>query len=84
MKKTPQNRFIRFLLENSIFLILGAAIGLIWANIDHESYEFITEEPPAAASGLFPPFQAVPVPVPMWGFGMPGWGWPGATWTPFW
>jgi NhaA family Na+:H+ antiporter len=45
MKKTPQNRFIRFLLENSIFLILGAAIGLIWANIDHESYEFIKEEP---------------------------------------
>ncbi|MBN1157857.1 MAG: Na+/H+ antiporter NhaA [Bacteroidales bacterium] len=31
-------RFITFLLENSVFLLLGAAIGLIWANINHESY----------------------------------------------
>lgn len=32
---------INFLLENSIFLILGALIGLLWANLDHESYEHL-------------------------------------------
>ncbi|MBN2318889.1 MAG: Na+/H+ antiporter NhaA [Acidobacteria bacterium] len=45
MKKRPQSRVIRFLLENSAFLIIGAAIGLVWANVDHESYEFIKETP---------------------------------------
>jgi NhaA family Na+:H+ antiporter len=45
MAKIPQNPVIRFLMENSIFLILGAAISLIWANVNHESYEFITEQP---------------------------------------
>ena len=45
MKKSLQNRFIRFLLENSIFLIVGAFVGLVWANVDHESYEFIKETP---------------------------------------
>ena len=30
---------IQFLLENSAFLIGGAAIGLVWANMAHESYE---------------------------------------------
>jgi NhaA family Na+:H+ antiporter len=45
MKKSPRYRVIRFLLENSIFLIVGAAVGLIWANVDHESYEFIKETP---------------------------------------
>jgi NhaA family Na+:H+ antiporter len=45
MKKQPQNRVIRFLMENSAFLIIGAAIGLVWANIDHESYEFLKETP---------------------------------------
>jgi NhaA family Na+:H+ antiporter len=34
-------RVIRFLLENSVFLILGAAIGLIWANLDTEGYRYI-------------------------------------------
>ncbi len=32
-------RGIVFLLENSLFLILGAVFALIWANYDHESYE---------------------------------------------
>ncbi len=45
MKKRPQNRVIRFLLENSAFLIVGAAVGLVWANVDHKSYEFIKETP---------------------------------------
>ena len=45
MKKRSQNPVIRFLLENSAFLIIGAAVGLVWANIDHESYEFIKETP---------------------------------------
>ena len=34
MKKT-----IRFLLENSMFLIIGTVAALIWANVDHVSYE---------------------------------------------
>ena len=45
MKNRSQNRLIQFLLENSAFLIIGSAIGLIWANIDHESYEFIKATP---------------------------------------
>ena len=45
MGKSAPTRFIRFLLENSIFLIAGAAIGLVWANVDHEVYEFIKKEP---------------------------------------
>ena len=32
---------IAFLFENSIFLIVGALIGLIWANIDEDSYKHI-------------------------------------------
>jgi NhaA family Na+:H+ antiporter len=30
---------IRFLLENSLFLLVGAVAGLVWANVDHASYE---------------------------------------------
>ena len=45
MRKKAPTRFIRFLLENSIFLIVGAAIGLVWANVDHDVYEFIKKEP---------------------------------------
>ncbi len=29
---------IRFLLENSLFLVVGAVGGLLWANLDHASY----------------------------------------------
>ena len=43
MKKRSPAKVIRFLLENSIFLILGAAIGLLWANLDHAGYEFIKD-----------------------------------------
>lgn len=42
LKPHPRiNRTIKFLLENSAFLILGATIGLVWANVDHHSYERI-------------------------------------------
>jgi len=34
-------KVINFLFENSIFLIAGAAIALVWANVDHHSYEVI-------------------------------------------
>ncbi len=34
--------YIHFLLENSLFLIAGTAIGLIWANTDLEGYENLT------------------------------------------
>ncbi|HEX4954379.1 MAG TPA: Na+/H+ antiporter NhaA [Thermoanaerobaculia bacterium] len=41
MARTNQNlpKPIRFLLENSAFLILGAMAGLAWANLDHPGYE---------------------------------------------
>ena len=32
---------INFLLENSAFLVAGAVVGLVWANLSHESYEVI-------------------------------------------
>ena len=38
-------RTIRFLLENSLFLIGGAILGLFWANLDHEGYEAFVEMP---------------------------------------
>jgi NhaA family Na+:H+ antiporter len=36
---------IRFLLENSLFLILGAVVGLVWANVDHAGYEALLHFP---------------------------------------
>ena len=38
-KKTIEG--IGFLLENSLFLIIGTLAALIWANINHETYESI-------------------------------------------
>ena len=35
--------YIDFLVENSLFLIGGTLIGLIWANTDLEGYEHFTE-----------------------------------------
>lgn len=32
---------VRFLLENSLFLVIGAVTALIWANVDLESYEHL-------------------------------------------
>jgi Na+:H+ antiporter, NhaA family len=32
---------INFLLENSLFLIFGAVGGLVWANMDYESYQHL-------------------------------------------
>lgn len=36
---------IRFLLENSLFLIFGAIAALIWANVDNETYQHFIELP---------------------------------------
>lgn len=36
---------IRFLLENSLFLILGSVVGLAWANLDHAGYEALLHLP---------------------------------------
>jgi NhaA family Na+:H+ antiporter len=36
---------ITFLLENSLFLIAGAVIALVWANVGHHSYEGIAHNP---------------------------------------
>ena len=36
---------IKFLLDNSLFLIMGAVGGLIWANLDHDSYHHFVEYP---------------------------------------
>jgi len=33
---------VRFLFENSMFLIAGAIAGLIWANVDHAGYALFT------------------------------------------
>jgi hypothetical protein len=35
---------IRFLLENSFFLIIGTAAGLTWANLNWPSYERIIHQ----------------------------------------
>ena len=35
------NSSIRFLLENSLFLIGGAIIALVWANVDYASYDHV-------------------------------------------
>jgi len=43
---------IRFLLENSLFLIFGAVAALIWANVDPESYAHFIELPLAHLSWL--------------------------------
>ncbi len=43
--RNRSKRFISFLLENSIFLILGTVIGLIWVNVDHESYMHLKHIP---------------------------------------
>ncbi len=32
---------IKFLFENSLFLVIGAVAALAWANLDHESYEHL-------------------------------------------
>lgn len=38
-------RTIAFLFENSLFLILGAVVGLVWANLDHPGYEALLHLP---------------------------------------
>lgn len=38
-------KFIKILLENSLFLIFGAIAGLVWANVDHASYENLLHFP---------------------------------------
>jgi len=35
---------IQFLLENSLFLIIGAAVGLVWANLDNGSYSQVKND----------------------------------------
>src|SRR5882724_4729667 len=36
--------YINFLLENSLFLVVGAFAGLVWANVGHASYEKIAHQ----------------------------------------
>lgn len=36
---------IEFLFENSLFLPIGALIGLVWANLDHGTYEHLVHVP---------------------------------------
>jgi NhaA family Na+:H+ antiporter len=36
---------IRFLLENSLFVIVGALIALVWANTNHQTYEQLVHLP---------------------------------------
>ncbi len=37
----PFDRFIKFISSGSILLILAAVVAVLWANIDHKSYEHI-------------------------------------------
>lgn len=37
----PMKGTIKFLFENSLFLVIGAVVALLWANLDHESYEHL-------------------------------------------
>lgn len=39
LSPAPRRFGIRFLFENSLFLIGGAILALIWANVDHHGYE---------------------------------------------
>lgn len=42
MSSTPSfslGRAIRFLIDNSLLLLIGAVTALVWANLDHESYD---------------------------------------------
>jgi NhaA family Na+:H+ antiporter len=43
-------RAIRFLFENSLFLITGAIIALVWANVDHQTYEDLLHYSPFSNS----------------------------------
>ncbi len=36
---------IKFLQENSLFLLIGTALALAWANLDHASYEHVLHYP---------------------------------------
>ena len=47
---------IRFLLENSMFLIFGALAGLLWANFDAASYHNITHHIHFAVNDVFMAF----------------------------
>jgi Na+:H+ antiporter, NhaA family len=40
--RTKLRGYIKFFVENSLFLIVGTATGLLWANIDFQSYGFIS------------------------------------------
>lgn len=45
MEKKGKRGPIKFLLENSLVLIIGAVVALIWANFDHESYDRLVHLP---------------------------------------
>ncbi|MFP6762264.1 MAG: hypothetical protein VB858_01560, partial [Planctomycetaceae bacterium] len=37
-QKTPRSRVAAFVYENSLFLILGSVVALVWANVAPEQY----------------------------------------------
>lgn len=41
-EQSQKNGIIRFLLENSLFLIGGAFVALVWANTNYETYQHCT------------------------------------------
>jgi len=41
---TRAKGYINFLLENSLFLIVGTFVGLVWANVNHASYERVAHQ----------------------------------------
>jgi NhaA family Na+:H+ antiporter len=58
--RDSEPRIVRFLFENSLFLIAGAVLALVWANLDVDSYrafvyfdigQFVTGDSHGAAAG---------------------------------
>lgn len=43
--RSTETSLIEFLFENSLFLIGGTVLALVWANLEHHSYEALVETP---------------------------------------
>ncbi len=46
MAHTRRPRFWTFIIDNSLLLVAGTAIALVWANVAHDSYERIVHDGP--------------------------------------
>ncbi len=53
MSKTEKRKFIHILQEFSLPLLTGVVVAMIWANLDHESYEHVIHWVPIAGLEVF-------------------------------